>query len=175
LLDYPGGFVIEELIQQHDFFASFNQDSINTIRIHVFNLSNCGGDVDVKWPYLRIGRKGSQVDNISSGGIEIVLDEKTGNMLFASDGKGVLYSEHPDTHIKFEGKIPFWNEMLDTAKKIARAIPKLKIAGLDLALDMRNGWTLVEINVEPKIDITQLVANQGVKEYMDGFAKKCGV
>ena len=175
LSEYSGGFVVEELIHQHEFFASMNSDSLNTIRIHVFNSESYGGGIDVKWPYLRVGRKGSQIDNISSGGIEIVLDERTGEMLFAADGKGVLYSEHPDTQVKFTGKIPFWEELFTTAKNIAKSIPQLKIAGLDMALDSTNGWTLVEINVEPKVDITQLVENHGTRDYMENFGRKCGV
>lgn len=173
--DYPDGFIIEELIHQHEFISKFNPDSVNTIRVICFNLSDYGGNVDVRYPYLRIGRAGSQVDNISSGGIGVLIDKETGNIGLALDGKAVLFSEHPDSHIKFEGEMPFWNDFKETAMNVAKAMPKLKIAGLDLALDKEKGWTLVEINVEPEIGIPQAVSGCGIRDYMESFAKKCGV
>ena len=173
--DYPDGFIIEELIRQHDFIDKFNPDSVNTIRVICFNLSDCGRGVEVKYPYLRIGRQGAFVDNISSGGIGVLLDTETGNMGLALDGRANMFSEHPDSHVKFEGKIPLWNDFIETAMKVAKAMPKLKIAGLDLALDYERGWTLVEINVEPEIGIPQAAVGCGIKEYMESFAHVCGV
>ena len=173
--DYPDGFIIEELIRQHDFIAQFNPDSVNTIRVICFNLSECGKDVEVKYPYLRIGRHGSFVDNISNGGIGVLIDKETGNLGLALDGRAILFSEHPDSHIKFEGEMPLWNDFIETAMNVAKAMPKLKIAGLDLALDQERGWTLVEINVEPEIGIPQAAAGCGIRDYMEKFAQALGV
>ncbi len=174
IADYPEGFILEELIKQHSSLSRFHPDSVNTIRIITFNWMACRKEVEAKFPYLRVGRKGSVIDNIDSGGIGVIIGE-SGRMLFATDSDGVLYDEHPDSHVMFDGEIPYWNELIDTAIQVANAIPDLKIAGLDFALDIHNKWTLVEINVEPHIGIYQHAANHGVREYMERFATGCGI
>lgn len=95
-------------------------------------------------------------------------------MKSAADEEGGSYIEHPETHIPFEGKIPFWNELISTAKEVSMAMPKLRVAGLDFALDKDKGWSLVEINVEPYM-IYQIATQDGIRDYMESFAKKCGV
>lgn len=60
-----GGGIVEQLIVQSDELASFNIDSVNTLRINTINYEN---EVDVLWPCLRMGRKGSVVDNAGMGG-----------------------------------------------------------------------------------------------------------
>lgn len=172
--DYPNGFVLEELIQQHEILANWHPSSVNTMRVNVFNSTSYAGGVDVKFPCFRVGRHGAVVDNAGSGGIIVAIEIKSGEMISAADEEGGLYTEHPETHIPFDSKIPFWNELISKATEVSKAMPKLKIAGLDFALDKDKGWSLVEINVEPYM-IYQIATQNGIRDYMESFAKKCDV
>ena len=174
MTDYPNGFVLEELIQQHDFLAKFHPSSVNTIRINVFNSTNYRGRVDLQFPCFRVGRKGAVVDNAGNGGIIVAVDVKTGELMTAADEEGKFYQEQPDTNIVFEGKIPFWEDLLSTAEKVALAMPELKVLGLDFALDKEKSWVLVEINYDPYM-LFEIATQKGIRSYMENFAHICGV
>ena len=128
----------------------------------------------MQFPCFRLGRHGAVVDNAGSGGIMVAVDAKTGKMIAAADEEGDFYKEHPESHIPFDGVIPFYDDLLKVATNVSKTMPKLKIAGLDFALDREKGWLLVEINVEPYM-IYQIATQEGIRDYMEGFAKKCGV
>lgn len=174
MTDYPNGFVLEELIQQHDSLAKFHPSSVNTIRINVFNSTNYNGEVDLQFPCFRVGRKGAVVDNAGNGGIIVAIDVKTGQLISAADEDGQFYQEHPDTHVSFVGTLPFWKELLSIAKQVALKMPESKIAGLDFALDKENGWMLVEINSDPHM-LYEIATQKGIRSYMENFAHICGV
>lgn len=172
--DYRKGFVLEELINQHAALAKYHPSSVNTIRVNTFNSSSysiAGGDIDVKFPVLRVGRMESVVDNSGSGGIFIAIDEKTGKLQTAADEEFNSYNEHPDTHVSFDNEIPFWNELLGIAKDVAKLLPELRIAGLDFALDKDKGWVLVEVNCEPHM-LYEIATEKGIRQYMEEFERK---
>lgn len=170
--DYEKGFVIEELISQHAAIAKYHPSSVNTIRVNTFNsTSYSGGGIEVKFPVLRVGRKGSIVDNSGSGGIFIAIDEKNGKLQSAADEEFNSYREHPDTHVSFEGEIPHWNELVSIAKDVAKQLPELRIAGLDFALDKDKGWVLVEVNCEPHM-LYEIATEKGIRQYMEEFERK---
>ena len=54
----------EKVVQQNDFLAQFNPDSVNTIRIVTLNINR---KCTVLSAFLRMGSRGSFVDNFSSG------------------------------------------------------------------------------------------------------------
>lgn len=172
--DYPKGFVIEELIHQHDTLSIFHPSSVNTIRVNVFNSTSYAGGIEVLFPCFRVGRHGSVVDNAGSGGIIVALDAKTGRMISAADEDGKFYHEHPDSHIPFNGEIPFWGELLKMAVDVSEKMPGLRIAGLDFALDKEKGWSLVEINFDPYM-LYEIATQKGIRNYIEDFAQKCGV
>jgi len=175
IADYPKGFVLEELIHQHAALAKMHPSSVNTMMVNVFNSEGyADGRVEIQFPCFRVGRHGAVVDNAGSGGIMVAVDAKTGKMIAAADEEGDFYKEHPESHIPFDGEIPFWSDLIIAATNVSKAMPKLKIAGLDFALDREKGWSLVEINVEPYM-IYQIATQKGIRDYMDNFAKKCGV
>ena len=45
MADYPKGFVLEELIHQHDALAVMHPSSVNTMRVNVFNSASYAGGV----------------------------------------------------------------------------------------------------------------------------------
>lgn len=153
-------FVVEETIKQCGAFASFNDTSVNTIRIPAF-LTKAG--FHVLAPVMRIGRKGAIVDNAGSGGIIVNIDAATGTLI--SDGvdeKGHRYDRHPDSGVRFKGfVIPHWRNLLKLVEKVHKdKMPAHMYIGWDFTLS-DNGWILIEANWGQFL--SQYVDHQGVK------------
>ena len=137
-------WILEELIVQVPEMAQFNPSSVNSVRIPTFKTKV--GYV-IFGTFMRMGRKGSVVDNAGAGGIFVRIDEKTGQII--SDGHtehGEVYVEHPDSRVKFKGfQIPQWEELMTLAVKCHKEIPEHKYVGWDFALT-KSGWVMLEGN-----------------------------
>ena len=71
LLSIASEWIVEELIEQDYRMAEWNPTSVNTIRIPSFRTKN---GIQILYPFFRMGRKGSVVDNAGSGGIMLSVD-----------------------------------------------------------------------------------------------------
>lgn len=145
LLSIAGEWIVEELIEQDPRMAEWNPTSVNTIRIPSFRTKN---GIQILYPFFRMGRKGSVVDNAGSGGIMLSVDAKTG--VFITDGMdeaGNVFVKNPDNGKIIKGwQVPKWNELLAFAKEVHESLPIYhKYVGFDFALTP-NGWVLVEGN-----------------------------
>ena len=149
-----GTAIVEELIDQAEELKQFHPSSVNTIRCTTILSEN---DVIVFYPFIKIGRSGSFVDNGGKGGILAAVDVQNG--VICSDGLdefGEKYTVHPDTHIAIKGySLPAWEECLDLIKTCARKMKKVRIVGWDLAWT-KKGWVIVEGNAQG-----QFVGQQG--------------
>jgi hypothetical protein len=151
VLRLPEGtdWLIEEYFFQHPLMAGLNPLSVNTIRIWIYDPSKTGGTVITA--YVRIGRRGMYVDNVSSGGIVARIDLATGKLGTAQDthAERRIYSRHPDHGNPIEGLIiPHWAEVQSLAKRALVIFPNLQFAGLDIAIG-QNGPVVLELNVVP--------------------------
>lgn len=169
--EYPSGVLAEELILQHDEFSKLHPESVNTIRIY----SICyGNDVVVFHPWLRIGKGKSVIDNASAGGIGAALDGSTGRIISAGDKSGHRYESHPDTHVPLiDYKIPYYEELIETVKRLALVNNKLHYAGWDMALS-KDGWELVEGNPRAQIGF-QIMEQHGFRDDLNTFLERFGV
>ena len=79
-----GFWILEEIIKQDAEMASFNESSVNTIRIPSFITKK--GEHVILNPTIRTGRKGSVVDNAGAGGITAMIDIKTEQCIACGDG-----------------------------------------------------------------------------------------
>ena len=140
-----GNFVIEKRLTQNAFMARWNDSSVNTVRINSF-LNTDGHTVLA--PFIRFGRKGSIVDNGGSGGIFACIDSTSGEIITnAKDELGNEYKLHPDSQVRIKGEvIPYWNELIETAKAVHKSLPNHLYIGFDFALNSDNQWTLIEGN-----------------------------
>lgn len=163
------GGVIESLIVQHKDLAEFNHSSVNTMRINTVNYG--GGNVEVVWPCLRMGRQGSFVDNAGAGGVFAAVDSETGLVLGAADEKQHTYTEHPDSHKQLIGYvIPQWQEACELACQAAQRLPEAGFIGWDLALTDK-GWVVVEGNHGPLI-IWQIASGIGIRDKFNEIENK---
>ena len=144
LLSFKTNWILEELIEQVPEMSKFNPSSVNSVRIPTFSTKN---GYKIWGTFMRIGRKGSVVDNAGAGGIFVKVDEITGEIV--SDGfneQGDVFENHPDSKIRFKGfKIPYYKDLRSIAIKCHEDLPDHKYVGWDFALT-KDGWVLLEGN-----------------------------
>ena len=140
-----GSYICEELINQDSRLATFNESSVNTVRIPSIWAKS---EAHILYPFLRTGRKGSVVDNGGSGGIFALIDAESG--VVVSDGfdqSGHRFVKHPDSHVIYKGyQIPEWASLKAAVNKVHSTMPKeFKYVGWDFALTNK-GWCVIEAN-----------------------------
>jgi len=145
---YPDGYIVEHYLQQHPALSAINPHSVNTLRIWLYQAR---GEVKIGGAFLRVGRKGSLVDNTSSGGMICPVDINTGILQYGADAKNPLLqtSCHPDTGGQISAvQLPFWPECLALAARALQAFPHVNVAGVDVAIAV-DGPKMIELNVKP--------------------------
>ncbi len=143
---YKENFTIQERIKPHPVFSKLNPTSINTIRINTYI---CEGKVYVSPIAMRIGRMGKVVDNAHAGGVTVGVDKNGCLMEYGFFQTGEKFSEHPDTHVKFNGyKIPRLLEMIEFVKNNHYRIPNMGIIAWDLTLDENENIVIIETNIQ---------------------------
>ena len=137
-------WILEELIEQVQDMGQFNPSSVNSVRIPTFKTKN---GYEIFGTFMRMGRKGSVVDNAGAGGIFVRIDENSGQIISGGYTEhGEVYEKHPDSHVTFKGfQIPCWKELRELAVKCHKEIPEHKYVGWDFALT-KDGWVLLEGN-----------------------------
>ena len=140
-------YIIEEYHNQSGWLHKVNPSSLNTIRVCTLSIN---GKVDVIFSYLRVGVKGSFVDNIHSGGIRFPVDHHTGKIYRGMNYKTFDVERHPDSGVQLYGEvIPKWDEIIDLCKEAHDLAPEdLHMIGWDVCLD-EDDISLIEANGGP--------------------------
>ena len=136
-------FLVQELVEQSDDIAFFNPSSLNTIRIETLLLN---GKCTVVFRMLRHGIEGMRLDNMSSGGLGVGVNEN-GTLSFAvSDHISEKYDTHYSGKKYNECKIPNFSTICDTARRLHHNVSQIGFIGWDFALDKNNDPVLIEAN-----------------------------
>ena len=149
-----GQVLIEEKIKQHPAMNALCPSSVNSIRI--VTLRDKNGAVHYLYSLLRFGNGTKAVDNITSGGMYLLLDKngKSASKAFC-DKTGLFYDAHPMTGtdlLNFE--VPMHGQAVELCKKGADVVPQVGYIGWDVAVT-ENGPVLIEGNVLPGYDMFQ--------------------
>jgi hypothetical protein len=168
-----GPYILEELINQCDEMALFNQSSVNTIRTTMLRTKD---GIELLFGFIRCGRKGCAVDNGGAGGIIIPYDIETGKLgKYGFDENGRKYTRHPDSDIEFEGfQIPRWNEILGLSKTITEMLPDFHYVGWDIAVT-NDGVQLVEGNSRPMFVGLQGLHTTGFRKEINCILRTCSI
>lgn len=160
-------YVLEDPIQQCPEMASFNPDSVNTVRLATLLT---GDKVDILFSYVRCGRKGITVDNSGSGGYLAAVDSKTGQVITDGCAKdGTFVSIHPDTNVTFKGfTVPRYEEAKALVADLAKRLPSVRYIGWDLAVT-NEAVVLVEANSFAMMSGSQFSTNEGKAKYFESF------
>ncbi len=163
------GFLMEEYIRQHHLMAQYNADSVNSVRI--MTLKDAKGRAHLLGACLRIGGKGSVVDNFHSGGICYPLDLEHG--IVCAPGAGthgvsdVVF--HPSTQKCVLGfQVPHWELLCQTVLEASK-LTALRVVGWDVAVT-ETGVMLIEANVSADFTVIQIAG--GVKARVEEILKE---
>jgi hypothetical protein len=141
-----GNFIVQSVIQQHKDIGILHPWSLNTMRLISYRSIQTN-DVNMLGQTLRMGVKKSYVDNASSGGIAIGINDDGALMKYAVRQYGDYYTKHPDTNIEFEGLvIPAFAEVRETVKRLADIMAHQRLIGWDFAVDIEGNPVLIELN-----------------------------
>lgn len=148
--------MLQSGIIQHPIMASLNPSSVNTIRILTHITKN--GEVKIRSVVVRMGRNGTYVDNASSGGVTIGVSDNGQLKDTGYDVKGISYTEHPDTHVRFNSiTIPNYHNILETVSRECWKLPQFRMLSWDIAIDEDGEPILIEVNMySGQLDFHQL-------------------
>lgn len=141
-------YIIQEKIKQCDFSAQFNPHSANSCKIVTLRCP-WSGEIKVVKAGMRFGQTKSVFDNLSSGGLSVCVDVKTGAL------SSVAYNwfhcdphpAHPLTDVKFEGSVhPHWEAMKAAAIKYAAKVPDMNMLSWDMLADTDGNVKILEVN-----------------------------
>ena len=159
---------IEERISQAGIMSQFNESSVNTLRVIMFNTKS---GIKIGPCFFRTGRAGAVVDNAGSGGVFMGVDRYTG--ILDSDGCDEYlnrYECHPNSGIKYVGfQLPAWDECIALVKEMGALVPRLGYIGWDLAYT-DSGWVLVEANGGSQF-VSQICYDKGCKPEIEEYIK----
>lgn len=155
-------YLLEELIIQHKDMAKYAPNSVNTLRIMTSNINN---NPKILFASARFGNGKSTVDNFHQGGMAVLLNINTGEVISdAIDKKLNKYTAHPYSGIKFKGsKIPYYDKCQKMVLEAAKVIPEIGVVGWDVAITP-NGPVIVEGNRRAGFDIVQVLSERGRKD-----------
>lgn len=138
--------IFQEILQQNDFMSSFNPDSVNTFRLLTLNIN---GNCTVLSSFLRMGGKGTFVDNFSSGKGVLVGVSQQGCLKEFGIRKNYTKVLESPTGIPFKGiQVPDWDKIKDAIIDFHRHIPFANLIGWDIALDKSGIPIVIEINLD---------------------------
>lgn len=143
---YGTEYVIEKVVKQHPEMARFNPSSINTIRIMTMIYD---GKFLPLSSVLRMGINGSRVDNCSSGGIVVGIDQESGTTkTLAYNANGDKFTTHPQSGDFSYRDIPSWEKVLDVVEKLAWRFSGIsQLISWDIAIDEDGEPVVIEMNI----------------------------
>lgn len=164
-----GRTILEEPIVQSDLMSKLNETSVNTVRCITLKTNE---GVEVLYTFLKVGRKGSFVDNGGAGGLLVGIDKETGMLITdARDEFANAYPSHPDHGYDFKGlKLPEWDGLIELTKSISAGISGISYIGWDFA-HTEHGWIVVEGNGGSQLIGPQIVFQEGIKQHFLDIAE----
>ncbi len=137
-------FVIQERIVCSDSIRKINPSSVNTFRVMTYFWD---GKIQCAPVIMRIGRNGSFLDNAHAGGLFIAVNQDGTLHKTAFTEFKISFTEHPDTHVVFDGyKIDNFDKVIESAKRIHAAMPQLGVVNWDFTIDKDETPVLIEAN-----------------------------
>lgn len=154
---YGQDILFQQLLTQHPIIASFNQTSINTVRVVTLHTPD---GIRLDGAVFRMGLRGKPVDNWSAGGVAVGVNLEDGTLMRYGVRErkfgGEVFAAHPDSGITFEGfQLPYWDRILSLVTEAAKAIYPLRTIGWDVAF-CPEGPMIVEANEEWHVEFLQI-------------------
>jgi hypothetical protein len=146
ICDKGTDWVIQERIVCHESIRKLYPESVNTFRIITYRWKDEIFHIPV---IMRIGQGGSNLDNAHAGGMFIAVNDDGSLHKKAFTEFKQEFTEHPDTHLKFENyKIALFPKVLNAAVKCHTMIPQLGCINWDFTIDEDGNPVLIEANIK---------------------------
>lgn len=138
-------YAVQERLVCHESISTIYSGSVNTFRVITYRWR----DQILMLPVImRIGSGGAYLDNAHAGGMFIALDNdgtmhKTAFTEFKQE-----FTEHPDSHLQFEGyRIELLPRVIEAAKALHETLPQIGCVNWDFTIDTDGNPTLIEANM----------------------------
>ena len=142
----PEDLIFQEVIQQSVFMSSLNPDSVNTFRLLTLNIN---GICTVLSSFVRMGAKGSYVDNLCSGGGALVGINQEGCLNEFGIRKDYSKCYETPTGISFKKlEVPNWEGIKEKIIRFHKQIPYANMIGWDVTIDKDGEPIVIEINLD---------------------------
>lgn len=152
--------IVEERVPIHPKFIKYTYKGTPDVRVVVFN------SVPVMAKFRLPTEESQGRANIGQGALMTGVDIATGITTHAVAHKTQLIQYLPGTKLKLNGiRIPFWNQVLNTAVEAARAA-ELMFTGVDLFIHPEKGPMVVELNAYPGLSI-QIANKAGLRRRLE--------
>ena len=167
-------FIVQEAFEQSDFISQFNPTSTNTIRLSIYkSVKDDKGHLT--GAIMRIGGKGSVVDNAHAGGyyVGIMKDGTLRNKFFNQYGESQTLFNGIDLS-KINYKIPNWDYIVRFGERVTDYYINCRLLALDVVLDKDNQPHLLEVNVKYYSPwLFQFTQDDAFGEYTDEIIQYC--
>jgi hypothetical protein len=171
--NFYDNFLVQAFVFQHPFYEKFNVSSLNTFRIYTYR-SVSDDSVHVLQSMLRVGGKGSVVDNISKGGKACGIDVDGTLNGTACDIKGHFFDRVGEIDIRKGFKLFKYKEVADKAKELARKQFYTRVIGFDFCVARNGEVKLIELNnYDVGVGILQMCNGPLFKEFTDEVIDYC--
>ena len=146
MLNRKFDFIVQEVASQHEDIDAVYPGSINTFRIVTF--LNFDSRLRVLFSILRIGRDGSRMDNMRTGGCAVFFDDSGKCISNAYNELGLeIESRHPQTGYEYKNlHLPFLNEAKQRCIESHYQYPYLRLIAWDVFIDRSGKPVLMEWN-----------------------------
>lgn len=138
-------FVIQETVRCDPSIRAVYPNAVNTFRITTYRWKD---DFFYIPAAMRIGHGGAELDNASTGGMFVSISDDGHLIGCAVTKNNKKYSEHPDSHVIFDGyKINNYEKVREAALKMHTMMPQIGVAGWDFTIDENGFPILIEVNI----------------------------
>ena len=142
-------FLVQVCVRQHPFFARFNPDSVNVMRLTTWRHED---KVELLAPTLRFGIKGSVTDVTYVNGVETVnlvgidADGRVKDFAYTADGQCKPIS----SIIGKDGSliVPRWQNIVSMVKRAHLLLDHFDIVGWDVIVDEKDQIVVIEYNIK---------------------------
>lgn len=166
--EYKKDFLIQDRVLQHKDMAALNPTSLNTLRILSYRS---GMEVLIIYTVVRIGKKGSVIDNQCAGGISTTVNKegKLGKTAFGGYTEDNI--NKTDTGIVLDGyQLPSYDKAIKMVKRLHLKLPFFNIVGWDVAIQEDGEPVLIEFNTNP--GLSQSAFKSGMGEYTERIIRE---
>ena len=166
--EYKKDFLVQEVVKQHKDMAALNPTSVNTMRILSYRSDM---EVLIVYSVVRIGRKGSVIDNQCAGGISTTIDKdgRLGKEAFGGySADNILMT---DSGVVLDGyQLPSYDKAIEMVKRLHLKLPFFNLVGWDVAIQEDGEPILIEFNTNP--GLSQSAFKSGMGEYTERIIRE---